>query len=406
MAELVRQIKVLKIYDVDFHPGLRGFNPEAWNWTVRAKILFNIKDWVYIKPNVCAKTTRKYLLQVYGSVPSDTFGITQWYIDACGEKTLTFDKNAVCVINTGVAGLDPRVSRWVTLEGYPIIKGGGFDTSGFKVNRILIRAYWDASQKRVTKYEAYVNGKLVPIGEEIEKPKPEFKVTEFKVEPTEVNIGEKSRITVYLTSSPNTQYTATLYINNNPIDSETITTGYDGKGVAIFSFVPTTYGTYTVKVCFIDKQQNRYCTTEKTITVKKPVLAPTKAMTQSVELNVAKTNVSVNEPTELRIYIKSTKGSADITIYADSSILYNNTHNLQEGENTIRLPITITKEGSYTLRATVKGENTVTSNAITINVSKPTVPKPTVPEIPEEAKFGAIILLGLGALALAKKKKR
>jgi len=169
MAELVRQIKVLKIYDVDFHPGLKGFNPEAWNWTVRAKILFNIKDWVYIKPNVCVKTWRYYNAETNAHGNIDTFGIANWYIDACGEKTLTYDKNAELVINTSAPGINPDISQWVSLSVEPYVKGGGFDTSGFKIDKVLIRAYWDASQKRVTKYEAYVNGKLVPIGEIISK---------------------------------------------------------------------------------------------------------------------------------------------------------------------------------------------------------------------------------------------
>ena len=97
-----------------------------------------------------------------------------------------------------------------------------------------------------------------------------IEIVSFKVNPTEVNTGEEVEVTAMLQGIPESSWTAELYVDDSKVDEETVTLGYDGKGMAYFTTSFNYAGEYNVKVCLISDNM-RVCSDPITVTVREKI---------------------------------------------------------------------------------------------------------------------------------------
>lgn len=150
------------------------------------------------------------------------------------------------------------------------------------------------------------------------------------------------------------------------------------------------------------------CSDVKTITVLETV-PPEKAYIYSAEIFISEATLYVGEEVSFILFIKSTSGSATITLYANGSVMHRGDYYLraEEEENVIYLqPVKFEEEGTYQVYATVEGVNVVTTNTITVRVVA-APPAPPAPPVPVEyiPLMMAGMVTGAAVLAVVAKKR-
>jgi len=115
---------------------------------------------------------------------------------------------------------------------------------------------------------------------------PTIKITSFKVGPTEAYVNQDVKVTAMLQGTPNSTWTAELYVNYRKVDEETVTLGYDGKGISHFVVRFKSSSSYYIYICLKGGDGMRVCSSPVTIKVTEPTVTISDPIAEKTSVEV------------------------------------------------------------------------------------------------------------------------